>query len=83
MKGLLSLVVGLLILGALGCQAPEKRKTALPNVEHPGSAAVQQKRALRFDPYPEPNVGPGMSDVRPRDYENPPAESSRARWPNG
>jgi hypothetical protein len=76
MKGIWSLAVGLLVLSAMqGCQS-----TAKPSLAHPRSAEVQQKRALRYDPYPETNVGPGMSETRPRDYQNPPAETSRARW---
>jgi hypothetical protein len=67
---------GLMILCTLaGCKT-----TATPDLEHPRSATVQQKRALRYDPYPENNVGTNMSDVRPREYQNPPAEPSQARW---
>lgn len=47
---------------------------------HPGSAQCQQKKALRYDPYPENETGPPMEGVRPRDYQKPPPEASRARW---
>ena len=76
MKGLWPLAAGLLILVALGgC-----RGVASPDWTHPGTASVQQKRALRYDPYPENEPGPSMDGTRPREYANPPPETSRARW---
>jgi hypothetical protein len=54
-----------------------------PNWAHPGSAACQQKRALRYDPYPENEPGPSVEGTRPREYANPPPEVSRARWTDG
>ncbi len=79
MKGPWPLAAGLLILVALaGC-----RGLAWPNWTHPGSAACQQKQALRYDPYPEKETGPSIEGTRPREYENPPPECSRARWQDG
>ena len=79
MKGTRSLAAGLLILVALGgC-----RGIAGPNWMHPGTAAVQEKRALRYDPYPEKETGPSMEGTRPREYDAPPPETSRARWQSG
>lgn len=76
MKMLWSLAAGLLLLNLMvGCKS-----TAPPSLLHPRSADVQQKRAERYDPYPETNVGPGMAETRPRDYQNPPAETTRSRW---
>lgn len=71
------LTAGLLTLGTLlGCQTTEK-----PNLTNPGNATVQQKRALRYDPYPSTDVGGGsMAGTRPSGYEVPPAEPSQARW---
>ena len=68
MKG--PLAAGLLILAAVGgC-----RGIATPDWTHPGSADVQQKRALGYDPYP------GRERARPVDGKltrpasrNPPA----------
>jgi len=70
------LTAGLTVLGmSAGCA-----HTTMPSLEHPRSADVQQKRALRYDPYAE-NVGAtDMSTVRPREYQDPPAEPSQARW---
>jgi hypothetical protein len=70
----------LLILAALtGCKS-----VARPDWTHPGTEAAQRKRALRYDPYPEVNAGePSMAGVRPREYDAPPPECSRARWEVG
>ncbi len=58
--GLRRLAAGLLILAALGgC-----RGIAGPSWTHPGTAAVQEKRALRYDPYPEKEPGPSMEGTR-------------------
>ncbi len=70
---------GLLLLAATaGC-----KYTAKPCWLHPGTAECQQLRALRYDPYPENETGPAMTGVRPRGYEKPPPEPSRARWERG
>ncbi len=47
-------LVALIFLVLAGCQS-----TAPPSLAHPGPAQVQQNRAVRFDPYPENDVGPG------------------------
>jgi hypothetical protein len=76
MKGPWVLAAGLLIgVGLSGCKS-----TAGPSLFHPGVAQAQQNRALRYDPYPENESGPTMVGVRPRDYQKPPSEASRARW---
>jgi hypothetical protein len=70
------LAAGLMILIALGgCKT-----TAKPDLTHPGSTPTQQARALRYDPYPENEPGPPMVGTRPREYQVPPPEPSRARW---
>jgi hypothetical protein len=74
-KLLTSTMLVLMLLCLAGCQS-----TAKPSLLHPGSAQTQQNRAVRFDPYPENEPGPTMVGVRPRGYENPIAEPSRARW---
>jgi hypothetical protein len=72
-------VAGLMMGTALGgC-----KNTAGPSWLHPGSAPAQQARALRYDPYPENEAGPEMVGVRPREYQKPPSEASRARWQHG
>lgn len=51
-----------------------------PRFGGPGPAEWQRAEAQRFDPYPEPEAGPTILGGRPRDYEEPIAEPSRARW---
>jgi len=52
-----------------------------------GPARAQQRRATRFDPFPQDDIGPyafrtyGIMDgARPRDYSEPVPEVRRARW---
>ncbi len=68
----------LLLISTAGCI-----HTGGPQWLHPGSAKCQQNRALRYDPYPENEPGPTMVGVRPREYQMPPPEPSRARWQLG
>jgi hypothetical protein len=76
MKGLWSLAAELLILGGLaGCAS-----TAGPSWLHPGTTQAQQSRALRYDPYPENECGSPLVGDRPREFDKPPPEPSRARW---
>lgn len=51
-----------------------------PNWGYQGTALQQQQRAQRFDPYPENNIGPTLTGVRPREYEKPYPEPLRAQW---
>lgn len=52
----------------------------------PGPARNQQRRAVRFDPYMQDDVGPYLLRLplvdggRPRDYAEPVPEVRRARW---
>jgi hypothetical protein len=76
MRGRCWLAAGVAIVGALaGCA-----HTTPPSLDHPGSAATQQKRALRYDPYADPSIGNDVSTIRPREYQNPPAEAAQSRW---
>ena len=65
----------LLLVTFFGCKGIE-----MPSWFHPGSAEVQRSRALRYDPYPENEIGPAVVGVRPREFDKPPPEASRARW---
>jgi hypothetical protein len=68
----------LLVVASLlstGCQS-----LARPNWFSPGPAPYQQSRAQRFDPYPENEPGPEVVGARPRSYQHPLPEPSRARW---
>jgi hypothetical protein len=68
---------------ALGCTGPNgERRPGMPRIFGPGPADYQQQRAQRFDPYADPDMtnDNNMQDARPRAYQLPPAEPSRARW---
>jgi hypothetical protein len=60
--------------GIAGCQ-----NIAPPDFGHPGRLRDQQYNAHRFDPFPD-TAAPGAADIRPREYDRPPPEPSRARW---
>ena len=69
-------------LGASGCASLGK-----PAWLEPGPARSQRRRATRFDPFPQDDIGPyafrtyGIMDgSRPRDYAEPVPEVRRARW---
>jgi hypothetical protein len=68
------LALGFLI-GMGGCKT-----TKTPDLFNPGTAEYQQRQAVRFDPYPDPNIGPEIVGGRPRDYQQPIPETDRARW---
>lgn len=54
---------------------------AYPRLASPGSARLQQGRAVTFDPYPDPNIGPPVAGGRPRGYLEPAPEVVQAqRW---
>ena len=78
----LSLSVVLMAACSLGGCASLGKPT-LPAV---GSAKAQQRRAVRFDPYLQNDIGPYalrmslMDGSRPRDFNDPVAEVKRARW---
>lgn len=44
---------------------------ARPPLFDPGPADIQQARAIRFDPYPSPDIGPPVEGGRPLDYSRP------------
>lgn len=52
----------------------------LPGCQSPGPVSAQRARAQQFDPYPETKVAPEIAGGRPREYQDPPAETARARW---
>ena len=68
-------IAGLLSLSLSGGCA----SVATPDWCHAGTVPAQQARALRYDPYPESELGGSMLGARPRDYEKPPPEPTRGR----
>ncbi|MDO4570235.1 MAG: hypothetical protein Q4D38_07630 [Planctomycetia bacterium] len=63
--------VCVLLLFAIGCV--ENRQFAGPQLQ-PCPSDVGQRRIQRFDPYPDPNIGPEIPGARPIGYEIPPTE---------
>lgn len=79
MKGRWLLAAGLILAGLAGCA-----HTAAPNWVQPGTTQAQQARPLRYDPYALNETGaPAMTGDRPREFDKPPPEASRARWEIG
>ncbi len=74
-KTLLNASILVVLLSATGCAG-----VSGPNWFNPGPAQFQQAQANRFDPYPEDDLGPELVGVRPRDFQEPRAEPTRARW---
>lgn len=60
-----------------------------PDWLEPGPEANQKRRAVRFDPYLQNDIGPYqfrlplMDGTRPRDYAEPVTEVKRSRWWSG
>lgn len=51
----------------------------MPRWGYPGTAFEQRNRATIHDPYPDSQLGPGVEDVRPREYKDEEAEPKRSR----
>ena len=49
------------------------------NIGMPGTMDVQQRRAIRLDPYPNPDIAPEIVGGRPRDYDADRSEANRAK----
>ena len=82
MKPPFFLALALPWLAATGCASLGK-----PDWLEPGPARNQQRKAVRFDPYMQNDIGPyafrqyGIMDgSRPRDYAEPVPEVRRSRW---
>ena len=74
-------IVGVSLL-ASGCASLGK-----PQWLEPLPARAQQRRAVRFDPFMENDIGPSalrqyttLDGTRPRDYAEPVSEVKRSRW---
>jgi hypothetical protein len=72
----------LLVTGLSGCASLGR-----PAWLDPGPARTQQRRAVRFDPFMQNDIGPSalrtygiLDGSRPRDYAEPVPEVRRSRW---
>lgn len=50
-----------------------------PTIQHPGPAYFQRNNATHFDPFPQNDMGPEIVGGRPREFQKPPNEVTRAR----
>ncbi len=66
-----------LVAFATGCANPA---FSMPNWTNPGPAAYQQRRANRWDIFPESQMGGDMDGARPRSFAESNPEPTRARW---
>lgn len=61
---------GLFLSGC--CHSPN---FAYPRLDQPhGDIETQRKTYSQFDPFPDPNIGPGIPEFRPPDYKDPARE---------
>lgn len=74
-------------VAAVGCLATGCASLGKPQWLDPGPARQQQRKAVRFDPFMQNDIGPSLfrqysilDGSRPRDYAEPVAEVKRARW---
>ena len=74
-NALLFLLCAAVLGSILGCGP----RFGLPALFDPGPAEVQQRRAQRWDPFPEPDIGPEVEGARPRDFQEPMSEAERSR----
>ena len=55
---------------------------AYPRLDQPhGTVQYQRQLYSKFDPFPDPNIGPGIPDFRPADYQDPARDKSSLRVP--
>lgn len=76
-----ALAAVLLLAAAISgcCQSPY---FAYPRLDQPhGTVEYQRQLYSKFDPFPDPNIGPGIPDFRPADYQDPAHDKSSLRVP--
>lgn len=81
MKSYSLAVVLLLAAAASGCcHSPY---FAYPRLDQPhGTVQYQRQLYSKFDPFPDPNIGPGIPDFRPADYQDPARDKSSIHVPS-
>ena len=75
MERVIRFLLAVALLAMAGCKT-----TKTPDLFNPGTVDSQRRDATRFDPYPEPGVGPSVEGARPPGFEQPVPETNRARW---
>ena len=77
--GMRRLILGLSMVFLLGTSGGCSPKVQKPSLFHPGPAEYQRQNAVIHDPYPLDDVGPPIVGGRPRGFQKPEDEVSRAR----
>jgi len=67
------LALWIAISAAAGCM------TQRSNIAAPGTMEIQQRRAIRLDPYPNEDIAPEIVGGRPREYQEDRSEAERAK----
>src|SRR5690606_3716257 len=75
LRTLLALAAVSTLLAVAGCRSPGER--VLPA---PGPIWYQQQQAVLHDPYPDNDLGPAMTGVRPPSYDRPAPEATRSKY---
>lgn len=81
MKNISVLAVAIAIIAAFSgcCHSPY---FAYPRLDQPhGTVQYQRQLYSKFDPFPDPNIGPGIPDFRPADYQDPARDKSSLHVP--
>ncbi len=65
-------VVGMTVAGCAG--------TRYPTWDPSGNLQQQRNQAVRYDPYPDNDIGPKVDGGRPPSYSQQLPETVRARW---
>ena len=80
MKSYALAAVLLLVAAVSGCcQSPY---FAYPRLDRPhGTVEYQRQLYSKFDPFPDPNIGPKIPEFRPADYQDPAIDKSSLRVP--
>jgi len=76
MKRLLVWSLPLVVVAVAGCAGGN----STPMWGWQGTVGQQRSAAHKFDPYPSNTGGPPLPEVRPREYDAPPAEPYQGRW---
>jgi hypothetical protein len=73
-------ILALLAATSTGCANGRVFGLQLPQWLAPGPIDYQRNNASLHDPYADPDAGPEVVGVRPREFQKPLAEPVRNRW---
>ena len=81
MKSYALAAVLILVAAVSGCcQSPY---FAYPRLDRPhGTVEYQRQLYSKFDPFPDPNIGPKIPEFRSADYQDPAIDKSSLRVPS-